>query len=209
MHWPAALNLPNFLAKTGYKEPMDKVHSNFADMDPDGLAFFPRLQKDPKLMAYFNGHMEGYTAGKMDWTDMFDVTALLEGSTLEDAPFLVDVGGNQGFDIARVLDKIPSLPPGSLIIQDLPEVVAVAKTNTVIKAQEHDFFAPQPIKGTQKRLNHEIDLLMEGMYRQPRVLHARDSARLARLRLRQGAQEHCRRHEAGLLQGARARHCRG
>lgn len=92
--------------------------------------------------------MEAWTAWKTPWTKVYDTTKLLEGAKLDDgSPFVVDVGGNTGIDISHVLAKHPDLPAGSLVLQDLPEVIANAQVDKKITAMVHDFFLPQPVKG--------------------------------------------------------------
>lgn len=144
----AGHNLPAYLAKISYKEPTDINTNNHSDSDPDGLNFFGRLQKTPACFEAFTGHMEAWTAWKTPWTKVYDTTKLLEGAKLDDgSPFVVDVGGNTGIDISHVLAKHPDLPAGSLVLQDLPEVIANARVDKKISAMVHDFFLPQPVKG--------------------------------------------------------------
>lgn len=92
--------------------------------------------------------MEAWTAWKTPWTKVFDTNRLLKGAQLENgSPFVVDVGGNTGIDISHVLAKHPQIPAGSLVLQDLPEIIATAKVDKKITAMAHDFFLPQPITG--------------------------------------------------------------
>ena len=144
----AAKNLPSYLAKTNYREPDDATVNNFSDMDPDSLNFFGRLAQTPEHHAAFTGHMEAYTAWKTPWTETYDTRRLVEGAKLDDGTALVvDLGGNTGIDISRVLAKHPSLPAGSLVLQDLPEMIAKANVDPKITAMAHDFFKPQPVRG--------------------------------------------------------------
>lgn len=152
----AGHNLPKYLAKISYKEPTDVNVNNYSDSDADGLNFFGRLQKSPAYYEAFTGHMEAWTAWKTPWTKVYDTTKLLEGANITaSSPFVVDVGGNTGIDISHVLAKHPDLPAGSLVLQDLPEVIANAKVDAKITAMSHDFFLPQPVKG-KKNLYLEL-----------------------------------------------------
>lgn len=153
----AGHNLPAYLAKTQYKEPTDPNVNNYSDSDPDGLNFFGRLQKNPAYYEAFTGHMEAWTAWKTPWTKVYDTTILLDGAKLSDtSPFVVDVGGNTGIDISHVLTKHPDLPAGSLVLQDLPEVIANAQVDKKITAMSHDFFLPQPVKGSRAYFMHAV-----------------------------------------------------
>ncbi|KAJ5707072.1 hypothetical protein N7488_006873 [Penicillium malachiteum] len=156
-YFAANQNLPGYLAKTSYKEPTDMNVNNYSDSDPEGLNFFGRLGASPNCLEAFTGHMEAWTAWKTPWTNVYDTNLLLEGAKLDDgSAFVVDVGGNTGIDISRVLNKHPELPAGVLILQDLPEVIANAKVDEKITAMVHDFFLPQPIKGSRAYLMHAV-----------------------------------------------------
>lgn len=146
---PAPQNFPKFLAKTGYENPEDPAQTNYADVDPEGLTFFQRMEASPEVNFGFIRSMEGLAAEKAPWTDVYtDTPALLEGfdKTISDV-FLVDIAGGPGLDISRTLARHPELPAGSLVLQDLPGVVKLAKVSEEITLMPHDFFRPQPIKG--------------------------------------------------------------
>ncbi|KAJ5730043.1 uncharacterized protein N7483_004551 [Penicillium malachiteum] len=156
-YFAANQNLPSYLAKTSYKEPTDINVNNYSDSDPEGLNFFGRLGASPNCLEAFTGHMEAWTAWKTPWTNVYDTKDLLEGSKLDDgSAFVVDIGGNTGIDVSRVLNKHPELPAGALILQDLPEVIANAKVDEKITTMVHDFFLPQPIKGSRAYFMHAV-----------------------------------------------------
>jgi len=142
----AALNLPKYLAKNNYKEPTAATQSNFAANDPDGLNYFDRLQKTPEFYEAFTCHMETWTAWKTPWTKIYDVNKLLDGADLS-KPFVVDVGGNTGIDIQRVLEAKPDLPGGVLFLQDLKVILEKVDLDERISVRVHDFFNPQPVTG--------------------------------------------------------------
>lgn len=157
----AGHNLPAYLAKISYKEPTDVDLNNYTDVDPDGLTFFGRLQKSPAYFEAFTGHMEAWTAWKTPWTKVYDTTTLLEGAKLDDgSPFVVDLGGNTGTDISHVLAKHPDIPAGSLVLQDLPEVIANVRLDEKITAMAHDFFLPQPVTGETLRTRNAVCILI-------------------------------------------------
>ncbi|KAJ5747021.1 uncharacterized protein N7511_008717 [Penicillium nucicola] len=153
----AGHNLPRYLAQISYKEPSDFVENNHSASDPDGLNFFGRLQKSPDCFEAFTGHMEAWTSWKTPWTKVYDTTRLLDGARLEDgSPLVVDVGGNTGIDISHVLAKHPDIPAGALVLQDLPEIIANAHVDEKITAMAHDFFLPQPVKGSRAYFMHAV-----------------------------------------------------
>lgn len=156
------MNLPRFLAKTQYKEPMDAQDTNFMDANPDHLGLFPFLQSDRDSQAHFMGAMRGLSQRKRPWTDYFDTSALVDGHDAE-KPLLVDVGGGHSLDVLRMLKKhggvnADAAPLGELVLQDLPEVVALTKEKlkaegnlSKVKVMAHNFFEPQPLTGTYRQ----------------------------------------------------------
>ncbi|KAJ9296603.1 hypothetical protein DTO217A2_8804 [Paecilomyces variotii] len=154
---PAGHNLPKYLAKISYREPTDAKANNYSDSDPDGLNFFGRLQRSPAHYETFTGYMEGWTAWKTPWTTVYNTEKLLEDANISaSSPLVVDVGGNTGIDLSYVLAKHPDLPAGSLVLQDLPEVIANVKVDKRIKAMTHDFFFPQPVQGSRAYFMHAV-----------------------------------------------------
>ncbi|KAM0549536.1 hypothetical protein ACHAPJ_009352 [Fusarium lateritium] len=152
----AGQNLPKYLAKIGYKEPTAAEENNYAGSDPDGLNFFGRLQKSPEYYEAFTGHMEAWTTWKTPWTKLYNPNKLINGADLSKAPLVVDLGGNTGIDISHVLKARPDLPTGSLVLQDLPEIIERAKVDEKITATAHDFFKPQPVKGSRAYFMHAV-----------------------------------------------------
>lgn len=90
--------------------------------------------------------METWTAWKTPWTKIYDINKLIDGADLS-KPFVVDVGGNTGIDIQRVLDAKPDLPGGVLVLQDLKVILEKVDVDERIVVQVHDFFTPQPVIG--------------------------------------------------------------
>lgn len=92
--------------------------------------------------------MQGVAAMKTPWTRIYDTRELLTGRK-QGAPLVVDVGGGHGRDLARVLEAYPDPEEGDLVLQDLPEVIRIAKPDEKgrIKCMEHDFFEKQPVTG--------------------------------------------------------------
>lgn len=180
---PATPNLPKFLAKTGYENPADPNKTNFMDKDPEGLNFFQRLAATPATQHAFSKGKEGLAAGKADWTGIFETESLLRGFDLAgEGVFVVELGGSNGQDISRLLDRHPKLPAGSLVLQDLPGVLQLAKVPEKITVLPHDFFTPQPIRGLSPSTSaHElVRLMIACLTRCPGVFFARLSSRLGR-----------------------------
>ncbi|KAJ8124221.1 hypothetical protein ONZ43_g13 [Nemania bipapillata] len=158
-HWgPGCNNLPSFLAKNGYREPHDTQYTNYMDWCPGKLDFFGKCVADPAYQDSFSGFMTGWARYKVPWPEFYDTKSLVDGADLSNGGALcVDIGGHHGIDLTRLLDKHPDIPAGSLIVQDLPEVLIGAKDmNEKIKAMPHDMFKPQPVKGSRAYYFHAV-----------------------------------------------------
>ncbi|KAI1081430.1 S-adenosyl-L-methionine-dependent methyltransferase [Whalleya microplaca] len=157
-HWAdSARNLPGYLAKTDYREPLDSKNNNYTDAFPERLTFFERCLSNPAYQESFSGLMTMWAKYKKPWPEFYDTTSLLEGADLSDGGvFVVDMGGHHGVDLIRVLDKHPDLPVGSLVLQDLSEVVVDATVPDKIKVMPHSFFDPQPVKGSRAYYFHAV-----------------------------------------------------
>lgn len=67
----------------------------------------------------------------------------------DDKPVLVDIGGGTGHELIHLATHYPELR-GKLVIQDMPVVVqGITSLPSGIEAVEHDFFAPQPVRGVE------------------------------------------------------------
>lgn len=141
-------HLPDYLAKIGYRNPV-VPHEVYIDSFPEKLNFWERNASNPAYNDAFNRAMRRMTMHKQPWTEIFDVQSLVDGPDwINGSPLLVDIGGGDGHDISLVLEKLPDVPSGSLVLQDQPHVIAATKVNKKIKVMSHDFLTPEPIKGT-------------------------------------------------------------
>ncbi|KAI0966246.1 putative O-methyltransferase [Xylaria arbuscula] len=158
-HWgPSSTNLPLFLANTGYKEPLDGKNSNYMDHCPENLDFFGKCVADPAHQDSFSYFMTNWARSKVPWPTFYDTDSLVNGADLSDGKALcVDIGGHHGIDLTWLLDKHPDIPAGSLVLEDLPEVLSGAKdVNQKIKVVPHDMFQPQPVKESRAYYFHAV-----------------------------------------------------
>lgn len=131
-----ALNIPDHLASIGYQEPRNAEDTAYIGMitNPERLPFFARCRWCPQYQEDFVAAMSNITNWKQNWTEYFDTAHLVDDNVVKKGrkiPIFVDVGGNSGVDVMRFLKKHPDCPAGSLILQDVPDVVAMASTFTV------------------------------------------------------------------------------
>lgn len=158
---PAALNIPSFLAKNGYREPLDQAQGDiFADTF--GATFFEYCKDDDGVAQGFAGIMTSVGEYKGDWTEVYDTDELVSGADFTE-PLFVDIGGMHGLDTVRLLSKRPDIPASArLVVQDLPEVVSshakkdAGQLDPRISRMAYDFFTPQPLVGARAYFFHAV-----------------------------------------------------
>ncbi|OTB00254.1 hypothetical protein M426DRAFT_238377 [Hypoxylon sp. CI-4A] len=158
-HWDISqINLPKFLAKTSYREPVDPKHSSYSDGNPEGLSFFDRCLSKQYLQDSFSGFMTEWAKYKIPWPQYYDTETLVKGADLSSGdPLVVDIGGHHGIDLSVFLDKHPDVPAGSLVLQDLPGVLSGANITTdKIRPMAHNFFEVQPVHGSRAYFFHAV-----------------------------------------------------
>lgn len=107
----------------------------------------------------FNNHMRAYAQGRLRWMDpaVYPVAErLITGADAEsaDAPFMVDIGGGVGHDLAAFRARHPA-HPGRLVLQDLPQVIGqIRELDAEILRMEYDFHTPQPVRGARAYFMH-------------------------------------------------------
>ncbi|KAF3924295.1 O-demethylpuromycin-O-methyltransferase [Orbilia brochopaga] len=157
-HWlNTAAHIPGWLAKTNYQEPQDAKNTVYIDLpqNTERLPYFDLCNAKPEYQASFTAWMSMYTEWKQNWTDIFDTKTLFEGCVLDsEAPIIVDIGGNDGVDMMRFLEKHPDVPRDSLVIQDQAHVIELVrpKIDSKVKLMPYDFFKQQPIIGSRAYL---------------------------------------------------------
>jgi hypothetical protein len=118
------------------------------DMTLERQGMFERCRADPECQASFVGFMHGLAIYKRDWTEIYNTKILMDGFDVDGgAPLLVDVGGAHGVDVERLLSRYPDLSNGKLVLQDTPDVIAMARVSEKIESMGYNFFKPQPIRG--------------------------------------------------------------
>lgn len=149
----AIYKLPEYLAKTGYKNPNSVTDGSFqfAYNTARHLVFLGTWES--ARLQHFNHHMGAYHQGRPSWMvpDFYPVQELLvKGARTDvDSVPIVNVGGGSGHDLEEFQRKHPNAP-GRLVPQDLPAVIEqIREIHERIKPMAHDFYTEQPIKGKQ------------------------------------------------------------
>lgn len=140
--------MPAYLEQIKYRNPTESDRGPFQYAMKTDLGMFDYLNERPKRLAVFNTFMEGQRKGRADWFEYYPVEdSLCEGSE-EDFVLIVDVGGGRGHDLEALKRAFPDLR-GRLVVQDLPKTIdEIDHLGPGIESMKHDFFTPQPIKGT-------------------------------------------------------------
>jgi hypothetical protein len=115
---PCALNMPKFLVKYDYKDPVDMSKlDNYTDLT-GGTSFFAACAADPEGKGgSFIGLMTALRNHKMDWTEVYDTKKIVEGADVSGStPLFVDIGGAHGLDTERLLARHPELPKDVLVL---------------------------------------------------------------------------------------------
>lgn len=111
-----------------------------------GKSQFEWLAENRLHQDLFNSYMSSRREGRPNWFCIYPIEQLMAGAVASpDAVFLVDIGGNQGHDLARFHAQYPK-PPGRLILQDLPKIISSVEREGIEKIS-YSFLDPQPIKG--------------------------------------------------------------
>ena len=154
---PMQLQAASYFKETKYQNPNDMRDGIFHHVnDCKGQTFFewaaPQNEKPPGPLHQFGHMMTAWSESRKHWMDAgyYPVAERLSRNVKHDkaAVLLVDVGGSNGHDLDQFVETHPDIP-GRLVLQDLPEIVAQARPKSSrVEATAHDFFTPQPIKGT-------------------------------------------------------------
>lgn len=144
---PVILALPGFMKEHKYQEMTDPKNLPFQKaMNTDLLPFEWLKQNGTQMKAL--GHLM-VMDGVQSWADSYPVEAEVGDIVpANDSAMLVDIGGGFGQHAVFFKERYPNLP-GAVIVQDLPDTLAHAKSVPGITFQEHDFFQSQPVRGAK------------------------------------------------------------
>ncbi|KAM0298092.1 hypothetical protein HYE67_001128 [Fusarium culmorum] len=153
---PMFRTLPFYLKKTGYKNPTDPNDCNWQFMKGKQENLFQSLGADPVAAREFNDAMESHSKYNLTpWVEVYP-TETLVANCKPDRPLVVDVGGSKGHDLTKFHLRHPDIPHGSLVLQDLPDILRELTIAETISVHPHDFFTPQPVKGARAYFMHNV-----------------------------------------------------
>lgn len=153
---PMFRSLPYFLKEKGFKNPTDLNDCNWQYKKSTGNNFFQDLALNPAIAGDFHSAMECHSKYNLTpWPEVYPTEKIVEGAKVNRA-LVVDVGGSKGHDLEKFRLLHPEIPEGSLILQDLPDVVKDVKLEKAISVQAYDFFTPEPVKSARTYFMHNV-----------------------------------------------------
>ncbi|KAJ4253408.1 hypothetical protein NW762_010566 [Fusarium torreyae] len=153
---PMFRTLPMYLKETTYKNPTDPNDCNWQFMKGSKENLFQSLGGDPVAAREFNDAMESHSKYNLTpWPEVYPTETLVADSK-PDRPLVVDVGGSKGHDLTKFHLRHPDIPEGSLVLQDLPDILKELTIADTISVHPHDFFTPQPVKGARAYFMHNV-----------------------------------------------------
>lgn len=140
---PVHQALPSHLDETKYQSHTEGKYAIHKGFNTE-LDFFPLMTQHPEKLEWFQQLITIPRQG--DWLNVAPFAQGHESFEPERAHF-VDVGGSYGHQCARLKARYPKFS-GRIILQDLSETIERATPIPGVEFMVHDFFTPQPIKGT-------------------------------------------------------------
>jgi len=144
---PVFQAMPSFFAENGYadvtdvtKTPLVKTHNITQN------SMFEWLQTKPEWMVQFNALMKAWELNQVSWFDNYPLQQVCRNRK-RDQPLFVDDGGGLGHQAIRLAELFSNLQ-GRIVVQDVQGDLMATLKHEKVEFMQHDFFEPQPIKGT-------------------------------------------------------------
>ncbi|KAF1950753.1 o-methyltransferas-like protein [Byssothecium circinans] len=144
---PAYHAMPTFLAERKYRNPNELLDTPFNTAWSTKMPLWDWLSEHPEHRSHFDRFMVAQRSSVKNCFSFLSLDKECENWPAE-RPVFVDVGGGTGQQCIALKEKFPELP-GTVILQDLPTVVAGVELPEGIKVHAYDFFTPQPVKGAK------------------------------------------------------------
>jgi hypothetical protein len=152
-HFYTMQKFHEYLSEKGapYREPPSITHNPYTwRYGAEGTTPWDLMAREPAVFKNFQLSMMAQEesspiVGFYDYDKLYDPEKDGERVTL------VDVGGGQGQQISKILAAHPKLKSSKFVLQDMPEVLALAAGNIPddVERMQHDFWTPQPVKGAK------------------------------------------------------------
>lgn len=153
---PMFRTLPYYLKETGFKNPTNVDNCNFQYWRGAGANMFQYVGTNPLLTSDFNDAMECHSKYNLTpWPEVYPTETVIEAAK-PGRPLVVDIGGGKGHDLKKFHAKHPEIPAGSLVLQDLGDILKGVEAADAIAIQPYDFFTPQPVRGSRVYFMHNV-----------------------------------------------------
>ncbi|KAL8754937.1 MAG: hypothetical protein Q9184_004952 [Pyrenodesmia sp. 2 TL-2023] len=156
---PVFQKLPESLEKSRYRCPT-ALQGPLQDTYDTKLSGYDYIM-DPRwtdTLKDCNLFMKGRRDGSTSWLEFYPFAerVLAEADHDSQAVTVVDVGGGLGHGLVEIKDKFPDMK-GRLVLQDLANTIEQAGDGQgVFEPTAHDFFTPQPVKGSKAYLIRQV-----------------------------------------------------
>ena len=151
----SAAKTPKYFKEVGYKSPTDPHDGLVQYAFQSKLQAFDLMLSIPGMMRDFTTFMGNTMGARKYWVEWYPVEERLISNLDGNSALVVDVGGGKGHDLEAFHKKFPN--KGRLVLEDLPQVVEVAKdVPQDVQRVPYDFFAEQPVKGARAYFYHHI-----------------------------------------------------
>lgn len=148
--------LPGYLKQTGFKNPTNVNDCNFQYWKGAGANMFQYVGTNPLLTSDFNDAMECHSKYNLTpWPEVYPTDTVVAAAK-PDRPLVVDIGGGKGHDLEKFRLKHEGIAAGSLVLQDLPDILKGVEVDKAINVHPYDFFTPQPVKGARVYFMHNV-----------------------------------------------------
>ncbi|KAJ0116722.1 hypothetical protein J7T55_009872 [Diaporthe amygdali] len=138
---------PDALAEANFRDVEQVAETAFKKAFSTDVSGFEWLRAQPRHWEALQQAMSVAPQARVPWYSVFPFEAEL-GAASPDVPALVDIGGGFGHQCAALAAAFPALR-GRLVLQDMPQTLAIAPPLDGVRAMEHDFFKPQPVRGVR------------------------------------------------------------
>ena len=137
--------LGEYLEHTKWRNPSEPNNGLLQFANQTTMGTMEWFMSQPPVLQALGGSM---TAMMTIWQDSTQkaVSSLFPENFTSDV-IIVDVGGGSGNVVQDLRKSRPDLK-GNMLFQDVPPMLARAQKVEGVEAIPHDFFTPQPIKGT-------------------------------------------------------------
>ncbi|KAK2602558.1 hypothetical protein N8I77_009076 [Diaporthe amygdali] len=147
---PSIMLMPQFFIENGWKQPTDPTNCPYTFAHRTGgdemwthIAKFPERQKNSNRAMKAQSFDGLWSVGLFPFAEKIKE---LGKETDASTPLVVDIGGGAGHTSSQIRELCKEIK-GTIVLQDLQDVVVDARPTDGVVTMAHDFFKEQPVKG--------------------------------------------------------------